>query len=365
MTRTSEVAPIFTFSLTKGTAPSLKSNLPTSGKGFLSTSTAIELVPGSLLVISIGTTAPFSAISGASMTSSPLGAAFAAPMPFSASAADFAPNASLFQAASAAHGLSSIRVIAPSRVLRKRFMLLFYRPPVLAGLAAAFLLEPKAAERHAAVERLDHVVDREQSHRRRGQRLHLDPGLAVAFDGGLNFNRGGCFFQTEIDGDAGNRDRMRQRDQPRRALGGQDRGNARDAEHVALLRAAASHHAEGGRLHGDPPRGHRDAPRDGLLADVHHVRGTPGVEMSQCRGGFCPRIFPLAARIFTHGGRYHKLIIPCPSPAGSGLCSWSWPLAPSGRRFLRENRPPCPPSETQRPFPPHLRPPSPISGGPH
>ncbi len=127
MTRTSEVSPIFTFSLTKGTAPSLKSNLPTSGKGFLSTRTAIELVPGSLLAISIGTTAPFSAISGASITSSALGAASAAPMPLSASAADLAPNASLFQAASAAHGLSSVKAIAPSRVLRALFMLLFYR----------------------------------------------------------------------------------------------------------------------------------------------------------------------------------------------------------------------------------------------
>src|SRR3954468_661606 len=122
MTRTSEVSPIFTLSLTKGTAPSMKSNLPTSGNGFLSTTTAIELVPASLLVISIGTTAPFSAISGASMRISLLGAAPEAPMPFSASAAELAPNASLFQAANAAQGLSSPTATTPSNTLRNLFM---------------------------------------------------------------------------------------------------------------------------------------------------------------------------------------------------------------------------------------------------
>src|SRR2546425_683013 len=93
MTRTSEVSPIFAFSLTKGSAPAVKSNLPTSGNGFLSISTAIEVVPGTLLVISIGTTAPFSAICGASISTSLLGRGLPAPSAFSASAAAFAPRA--------------------------------------------------------------------------------------------------------------------------------------------------------------------------------------------------------------------------------------------------------------------------------
>ena len=121
-TRTSEVSPIFTFSFTNGAAPSLKSNLPVSGKGFFSISTAIEVVPGMLLEISIGTTAPFSAICGASITMSLLGAGFALPRPFRASAALFAPKASWFHAAAAASGLRSSRPSAARTVLRMLFM---------------------------------------------------------------------------------------------------------------------------------------------------------------------------------------------------------------------------------------------------
>src|SRR2546422_3881939 len=119
MTRTSEVSPIFAFSLTKGSAPAVKSNLPTSGNGFLSISTAIEVVPGTLLVISIGTTAPFSAICGASISTSLLGRGLPAPNAFSASAAVFAPKPSLFQAAaSATNGFSQAAARSATRLLR-------------------------------------------------------------------------------------------------------------------------------------------------------------------------------------------------------------------------------------------------------
>ena len=38
--------------------------------------------------------------------------------------------------------------------------------------------QPHALDRHAAVERLGHVIDRQQRDRDRGQRFHLDAGLA-------------------------------------------------------------------------------------------------------------------------------------------------------------------------------------------
>src|SRR6185295_18025726 len=101
-----------------------------------------------LLVISIGTTAPFSAICGASIRMSLVSAEDPAPMPFKASPALFAWNASLFHAASAARAF-----------LRNPSMALFYRgAAVMTGLAAALFLQADLADRHAAVGRLDHVV---------------------------------------------------------------------------------------------------------------------------------------------------------------------------------------------------------------
>src|SRR4051812_4029381 len=169
-------------SLTNGTAPSWNWNWATSGNGFLSAITAIEFVPGTLLVISIGTTAPFSAISGASMRMSLLGAAPVMPMPFSAASVVFAPNASLFHAANAAQGLASPRATMPSTVLRSEFMAPIL-PRVVARLAAAFLLQAQVRQCHPPIDGLHHVVDREQADRRGGKRLHLDAGLALAFDG--------------------------------------------------------------------------------------------------------------------------------------------------------------------------------------
>ena len=40
--------------------------------------------------------------------------------------------------------------------------------------------------RRAPVHRLDHVVDGQRGDGRRGERLHLDAGLAVDADGGLD-----------------------------------------------------------------------------------------------------------------------------------------------------------------------------------
>jgi hypothetical protein len=74
--------------------------------------TEMLVVPAMMLVTSIGTTAPFSAMSGARMTMSLLSSAFAMPSAFMASMADFASNAPLFQAARATPGLNRA---APAR----------------------------------------------------------------------------------------------------------------------------------------------------------------------------------------------------------------------------------------------------------
>src|SRR5688500_7225002 len=60
-----------------------------------------------------------------------------------------------------------------------------------ARLASGLALQAQLAERHAAVDRLDHVVDGEQPDRGGGQRLHLDAGRTAAFHARADDDRGG------------------------------------------------------------------------------------------------------------------------------------------------------------------------------
>src|SRR3989454_3555122 len=303
MTRTSEVSPIFAFSLTKGSAPAVKSNLPTSGNGFLSISTAIEVVPGTLLVISIGTTAPFSAICGASISTSLLGRGLPAPNAFSASAAVFAPKPSLFQvAASAANGFRQAATRTATRLLRIGVIRISLEAGILSPptaeyprFASAFLLEPQLVQRHAAVDGLHHVVDREQARRRGGERLHLDPGPAAAFDPRNHDHGRGALLQLEVDGDPRDGNGVSEGNQLGSAFGRLDRRHPRHAQRVALLGLARRDQAECRRAHGDTARGDGDAMRARLGSDVDHVCGTTGVEMCQ-----------LSVRFSGHAGRYHK-----------------------------------------------------------
>ncbi len=103
-------------------------------------------------------------------------------------------------------------------------------------LAARLLQQAYALDPHAAVDRLAHVVDGQQSDAGGGQRFHLDAGAVE----GLRRHRRSptaSVVERELDGDARQRQRMRERDQLGRALGRLDRGDARDAENVALAGA--------------------------------------------------------------------------------------------------------------------------------
>ena len=76
---------------------------------------------------------------------------------------------------------SDRRPARPAAAARRRAA----RPPAavgrsvpLAALAAGLRHEPDRSDLHAALDALDHVVDRQRGHGRRGQRLHLDAGRA-------------------------------------------------------------------------------------------------------------------------------------------------------------------------------------------
>ena len=106
--------------------------------------------------------------------------------------------------------------------------------------AAALLDEADVGDRHAAVDGLGHVVDGEAGDRDGGQRLHLDAGLAGDLGRGADAKAGEVVVGVDVDGDLGERQRVAERDQLVGALGRHDAGDARGADHVALLGVAGA-----------------------------------------------------------------------------------------------------------------------------
>ena len=78
---------------------------------------------------------------------------------------------------------------------------------------------------------------------------------------------------------------MAQRNQVTGLLGRHDAGDARDAQHVALLGRAALDDGQGFGLHGDAALGDRDAVGCGLGADIDHVGLALGIEVGEGRHG--------------------------------------------------------------------------------
>src|SRR6266850_445605 len=157
------------------------------------------------------------------------------------------------------------------------------------------LLEAQLAQRHAAVDGLHHVVDREQAGRRGGERLHFDAGPAAAFDPRDHHHGRGALLQLEVDGHPRNGDGVGEGKQGGGALRRLDRGDPRHAEDVALPRLAGGDQAECRRAHRDATGGDGDAMGTRLGSDVDHARGTTSVEVCQ-----------LSVRFSGHAGRYHK-----------------------------------------------------------
>src|SRR5882724_4728686 len=101
-----DVSPILTRVLTKGSVPAGISNSADKVLGFFSTRMAMACVFGSLLSTAIGTTAPFSAMSGAVISIAPLAVDPLPPSAFTVSATLFVSKAALFHScASASPGL--------------------------------------------------------------------------------------------------------------------------------------------------------------------------------------------------------------------------------------------------------------------
>ena len=98
---------------------------------------------------------------------------------------------------------------------------------------------------HAAVDGLAHVVDRQQADLHGRQRFHFHARLAGGVDLGAAVHAVGRFIDFKVDGDARDGERVAQGDQVAGALGAHDGGDARDAQHVALLGIAGNNQGQG------------------------------------------------------------------------------------------------------------------------
>src|SRR5262249_20081513 len=106
-------------------------------------------------------------------------------------------------------------------------------------LPAGLLEQRDALDRHALLDGLYHVVDRERGDARCGQRLHLDAGLVHRTHACLDRENTAVVVAVRHV-DTGETKRMAERDQLVGTLGRQDAGGARDAQHITLGRVAGT-----------------------------------------------------------------------------------------------------------------------------
>ena len=138
---------------------------------------------------------------------------------------------------------------------------------------------------HAPVHGLAHVVDGEQGHLHGCEGFHLYAGGADGFhrcstkyaDSAQLVCAGSCKFNSN----AGQRQRVAQRDEVAGFLGRHDAGDAGDAQHVAFFGVAGFDEGQGGGQHFDAAAGDGDAVRGGLGGHVDHVGLALGVKVGE------------------------------------------------------------------------------------
>ena len=178
------------------------------------------------------------------------------------------------------------------------------------------LQHPHIRHHHAAVDCLAHVVNRQQADLDCGQCFHFHSGFAECFHLRAAVDAGCCSVDVEFDRDAGQCQRMAQRDQVAGAFGCHDGGNAGNAEHVAFFGTTALDDVERGRLHPNGAAGDGDAMGFIFGADIDHVGLAGAVEVGEFCGGVWWAVHKLGlARGTIMGSRYHSIVkIKYPSP---------------------------------------------------
>jgi len=120
----------------------------------------------------------------------------------------------------------------------------------------ALLDQADALDAHAALDRLDHVVDRQAGHGDRGQRFHLNPCATSDFHAGTHHDPWKLAVRLEIQRNLRDRQRMTKRNELVRAFRRHDARKAGNAEHVAFLCITLDDQIECACAHDDVPFGY-------------------------------------------------------------------------------------------------------------
>src|SRR4030095_15132439 len=150
-----------------------------------------------------------------------------------------------------------------------------------ARFAARLMEQPDVGNHHAAVDRLAHVIDGKGRNRGGGERLHLDAGAALELAGRLDVDGVALGVERELHVDRAQRQRMTERNEVGRLLGGHDAGKLRHRQHVALGGLLGRDELQRRRLHADTGARHGDTLGDVLGADIDHVRIATLVEVRE------------------------------------------------------------------------------------
>ena len=149
------------------------------------------------------------------------------------------------------------------------------------GSAAGLLDQADVADHHVLVHGLDHVVDRQRRNGHGCQRFHLDAGLALGAHARLDAVA--ATGRRQLDADVRQRQRMTQRDERGRLLGGHDSGQPCRLQRIAFGHLAAANQRERRGAHRDLALRQRFAAGHRLRAHVHHARLAAVVEVRQFR----------------------------------------------------------------------------------
>jgi len=143
-----------------------------------------------------------------------------------------------------------------------------------------FVQQADTAHDHTAVYGLAHIVDSKKPDADRRQGLHLDAGYMLGTDCHATPQ---SVVAYEFPQDIHTRDwyLMAERDERLRAFGGLYGRNARDSQDVPFARCARLHNRDRIGRHLDKALGYGYTVRNGLVAHVHHMGLTQGVEMGQ------------------------------------------------------------------------------------
>src|SRR5216684_2435681 len=153
-------------------------------------------------------------------------------------------------------------------------------PPVPAR-ATRFFEQPNRLDLHPPVRCLHHVLNRQQGHRDRRERLHFHPRPPYRLSGRPDPHSRQPFVQRRVDFHVVQPERVAQRDQLGRPLRRQRPRHLTHRQDVALGHLLLGHQPERFARHPDRAFRHRGAHRDGLVPNVHHARPARLVHMRQ------------------------------------------------------------------------------------